>query len=262
MSAQAPAELPTMQEFDAEQTAGIEARTEKLESAYEQMQPMMGDIEKIMEKCGDNEDCISAEVAAMGMGMAGTPELETAQRAGQMAQEASQPGAARYQLWHSATQRGTYLIDETVHISSTDPICMEHPGGRCTRDEVRKGSGDIPLPEGLASGAPVGFAALEVDNSRNSFMVTLPVPFSLLPYTETITTDEPEGTHHTPTPVGPQQKLMGFRVSDTGSATQDKPYTVAIQGSIRAQSGERVIDLKGGLGESGKLTVRWSFSVL
>ena len=90
--------------------------------------------------------------------------------------------------------------------------------------------------------------------------VTLPVPLFPLPYTETITTDEPEGTHDTPTPKGPQQKLVRFRVDAAGNVTHDKPFTVPLKGGWRSQSGEEVVALKGELGDAGKLTVRWRFS--
>jgi len=78
----------------------------------------------------------------------------------------------------------------------------------------------------------------------------------LLPYTETITTDEPAGTHDTPTPKRPQQKLHRFRVNAAGSVTHDKPLTVAFNGSWRSQAGEQVTMLKGEFGDAGKLTVR------
>lgn len=41
------------------------------------------------------------------------------------------------------------------------------------------------------------------DAGKNTLTVGLPVPLSMLPYTEIITTDEPAGTHDTPTPKGP-----------------------------------------------------------
>ncbi len=92
-------------------------------------------------------------------------------------------------------------------------------------------------------------------------VVTLPVPLFPLPYTETITTDEPEGTHDTPTPVGPQQQLMIFGVNAKGGATHDQPLTVALDGDWHSQSGEQVVAVEGQLREAGKLTVRWRFDV-
>ncbi len=145
----------------------------------------------------------------------------------------------------------------------TDPICTSRPRHRCTRDEVRKGSGEIPLPPDTKKnkGAAAGISAVELDAGKNTITVSLPVPMFLLPYTETITTDEPEGTHDTPTPKGPQQKLLRFRVNADGDVTHDKPLTVALKGGWRSQAGEQVVALKGEFGDAGKLTVRWRFNV-
>lgn len=84
------------------------------------------------------------------------------------------------------------------------------------------------------------------------------MPLFLLSYTETITTDEPDGTYDEPTPKGPQQKLHSFRVSGKGGVT---PFTVPLKGGWRSQSGEQVVALKGEFGDAGKLTVRWRFNV-
>jgi hypothetical protein len=93
--------------------------------------------------------------------------------------------------------------------------------------------------------------------------VGLPIPFGPLPYTETITTDEPEGTHDTPTPKGSHTREGIFRVSASGSGfMHDKPLTVALKGGWRDQAGEQVVRLPGELGNGGTLTVRWRFKVL
>ena len=82
----------------------------------------------------------------------------------------------------------------------------------------------------------------------------------MLPYTETITTDEPAGTHDTPTPKGPQQKSHLFRVSAQGSGVMSQPFTVPLKGGWRSQAGEQVLNLKGEFGNAGTLTVRWRFA--
>jgi hypothetical protein len=199
----------------------------------------------------------------MGAAMQGTPEMAAAMNAKKDAQELSKPDALRYQAWRPTAQKGSYLIDETVHISVTDPICTSKPRHRCTRDEVRKGAGEIALPPDAKKnpGAAAGISAVEVDASTNTLTVGLPVPMFLLPYTETITTDEPAGTHDTPTPKGPQQKQHRFRVNAAGGITHDKPLTVPLKGGWRNQAGEQVVALTGEFGDAGKLTVRWRFNV-
>ena len=258
LAAQPTTPTPTMQVFDAAQTADIKNTAAKAESAARKMAPMMADVEKIMAKCGDDEACIARESMALGAAMQGTPQMEAANSAKKDI-EALKPGAPRYQAWRPTAQKGTYLIDETAHVSVPDPICAGRPRGRCTRDEVRKGSGAVPVPA-LAKSDQAGLAGLsgvEVDTAKNTITLMLPVPLAQLPYTETITTDEPEGTHDTPTPKGPQQKALFFRVNVTNDP---KSFTVPLKGGWRSQAGEQVIKLKGKFGETGTLTVRWRFT--
>lgn len=262
LAAQAPTPMPTLQALDAAQTAQLKSMGDKSQAVATKMAPMMADAEKIMAKCGEDEACLTREAQKMGAAMQGTPQMAAAMSAKKDAQELT-PGAPRYQAWRATAQRGSYRIDESVHVSVPDPICANRPRQRCTRDEVRTGAGEIPLPpeakkdpRGLA-----GLAAVEVDTGKNTLTLGLPVPLSTLPYTETITSDEPAGTHDTPTPKGPQQKLLRFRVN-AGGVTHDKPITVALKGGWRSQSGEQVMDLKGEFGDAGKLIVRWRFGVL
>ena len=263
LAAQPPTAMPTVQAIDASQMAELKGKSAKAQSVATQMAPMMADAEKIMAKCGEDEACITREAQKMGAAMQGTPTMAAAMSAKKDAQDLGKPGAPRYQAWRPTAQKGSYVIDETVHISVTDPICASRPRQRCTRDETRKGSGEIPLPPDAKKNpsAAAGFSAVEVDTSKSMLTVGLPVPIFLLPYTETITTDEPAGTHDTPTPKGPQQKLHRFRVNAAGSVTHDKPLTVALNGNWRSQTGEQVIALKGEFGDAGKLTIRWRFDV-
>lgn len=261
--AQSATAMPTVQAIDASQMAELQGKSKKAQSVATQMAPMTADVQKIMAKCGDDEACITREVQKMGMALQGTPQMDAAMSAKKDAQELAKPGAMRYQAWRPTAQKGSYLIDETMHISVTDPICTSRPRHRCTRDEVRKGSGEIPLPPDAKKtrGEAAGISAVEVDTGKNTLTVGLPVPMLLLPYTETITTDEPAGTHDTPTPKGPQQKQHRFRVNAAGGVTHDKPFTVPLKGGWRSQTGEQVVTLKGEFGDAGKLTVRWRFNV-
>ena len=263
LAAQPVTALPTLQAIDASQMAELKGKSDKAQSVATQMAPMTAGVEKIMAKCGDDEACITREAQKMGAAMRGTPEMAAAQNAQKDMQELGKPGAPRYQAWRPTVQKGRYLIDETVHVSVPDPICFSRPRQRCTRDEVRKGSGEIPVPQDAKKnpGAAAGISAAEVDAGKNTLTVRLPVPLVLLPYTETITTDEPAGTHDTPTPKGPQQKLHSFRVNAAGGSTHDKPFTVPLKGGWRSQAGEQVVALNGKFGDAGKLTVRWRFNV-
>jgi hypothetical protein len=265
LAAQPATAMPTVQAIDASQMAQLQGKSDKAQAVATQMAPMMADVQKIMARCGEDEACLTRETQKMGMAMQGTPQMASAMNAKKGIQELSKQDALRYQAWRPISQTGTYFIDETVHISSPDPICASKPRHRCTRDETRKGSGEIPVPAEAKSkqnkGAAAGISAVELDSAKNTLTVTLPVALSMLPYTETIITDEPEGTHDTPTPKGPQQKLLRYRVNAAGGIMNEKPFTVPLKGGWRSQQGEQVMNLKGEFGDAGTLTVRWRFAV-
>ncbi len=252
--------LPTMQKLDAAQTADLQSKQKKLQGAATQMAPLVDDIEKIIAKCGDNEACIAQ--AAQKMGMQRGPAVSAAVGGAQKElAEATQQGSPRYQKWNATVLSGTYLIDESAHISVADPICDARPRKRCTRDETRKGSGDIAQPSEARKNpqAYTGVAAAEFDTVKNTLTVMLPAPLLPQPYTETIATDEPEGTHSVPTPKGPQQRNFFFDGMYKDASAPSKWLTVPLKGGRRDQAGEFIVNIKGDYGNGGKLTVRWNF---
>lgn len=250
LTSQPPTPLPTMQALDATQTAKLDKQAAQVKKMHTEMAPMTADIEKIMARCGEDEKCIEREVMKMGTAMAGTPQADAMLKSGKETAEMVKPGDPRYQAWSATAQRGSYVIDETAHSVLADPACQ--PSLHCTRNEVRKGSGDLPSQSATAKDVGL-FYAVEVDTEKNTLTVTPPVPLLPLPYTETITTDLPERYQETPIPKGPQPQQLVFRTSADGN---NKPFTVALKGGWRSQSGEQVGQVKG---EGGKLTVRWRF---
>ena len=254
LTAQPVSALPTLQAVDAAQMAALKDKTRKAQAVQTDMAPVMADVQKIMAKCGEDEACLTRESQKLGAAMQGTPKMDAAMKAKKDMQALGTPDAPRYQGWRATAQRGSYLIDETVHVSVPDPLCASRPRHRCTRDETRKGSGEIPLPPEAKKnrGLAAGIAAVEVDAGKNTLTLRLPIPMFMLPYTETITTDEPSRSED---PKGPQKKQHSFRVGS------DKPLTVALKGGWRSQAGEQVVPLKGELGDTGNLTVRWRFNV-
>lgn len=269
LAAQPPTAMPTVQAIDARQAAALEGQAAKMQGVAGQMAPMQMDVQKILARCGENEACISREVQKMGSAMASDPRQMAAMNATkQQAQGlAGAAGGMRYQSWRPTLQKGTYAIDELVQVSVTDPICTSKPRHRCTREETRKGSGDVPAPDDTRSrgkaGAAAGISAVELDAEKGLLTVALPVPFGMLPYTETITSDEPDGTYDTPIPRGARKRESIYRVSASGSGfMHDKPFTVALKGGWRDQAGEHQVKLPGDFGNGGTLTVRWRFKVL
>jgi len=262
LAAQAPSALPQTQALDAGQLAELENKGNKAQAIATQMAPMMSDAHSIMLKCGEDEACLSREAQKMGAAMAGTPKMATALQAKKDAEQALRPAAPRYQAWRPTLQTGRYAIEETLHRAYADPICHKLPQQRCTRDEQRQGAGDLALPATAQNpGSAAGFSAVELDAAKSVLTLKLPVPLQPLAYTETITSDEPDATHDTRTPKGPQAKQMPFRAVVDGKLGQDKPLTVALKGGWRNQSGEQVHTVKGDAGAGGTLTVRWRFAV-
>jgi hypothetical protein len=262
LAAQAPSALPQTQALDAGQAAELERRGDKAQVIASQMALMMSDAHSIVQKCGEDEACLSREAQKMGAAMAGTPKMATALQARSDAQQAFQPAAPRYQAWRPALQTGRYAIDETLHRVYADPICYKLPQQRCTRDERRQGAGDLALPATAQNpGAAAGFSAVELDAAKNVLTLRLPAPLQPLAYTETISSDEPAGAHDTRTLKGPQAKQMPFRAVGDDKLNLDKPLTVAVKGGWRSQSGEQAVPLKDATGETGRLIVRWRFVV-
>ena len=268
LAAHAPTAMPTVQAMDGAQVAQLQGKQAKAQSMATQMAPMQVDIQKIMARCGENEACISREVQKMGAAMAQDPKQMAAMNAVKKdAQSLASPGGVRYQAWRPTSQKGSYLIDERVQISVTDPICMSKPNHRCAREETRKGSGEVPVPAGARSkrttGAVAGYSAVELDAQKGLLAIVLPVPLAALGYTETITSDEPDGTHETPIPRGARKREAFFRVSASGGGyMHEQPLIVALKGGWRDQAGEQVVKLKGDFGNGGTLTIRWRFKVM
>lgn len=260
--AQPPQPLPSMHPAEQAQTAGLAAKGQQAQVVANRMAPTMASMEKMIAKCGDDEACITREVQKLGGEMQSNGQLNALQQSRGDIDALVKQDAARYQQFMGPLGSGSYSISETATISVTDPICASHPKARCSRKETREGAGKLPaaLPgvPAVKPGASVGAVAVEWDSQKNTLALLLPVP-GLLPYTELIVTDEPEGTHSTPTPKGPQQRLLNFRVSASGSAT---PTTliVPLKGGWRSQAGEQTVQLKGDFASEGRLTVRWRFS--
>jgi hypothetical protein len=248
LSAETAMALPALHAVEASQTADMKHTQERVAGAQQKMAPMMADVEKLMLKCGDDEACMTREIQAYGMNTKMTPELKSAK---QDVQALSTPGTARYQLWSAGAQTGTYAIDEKRHDVVADPLCM--PTLHCTRDETRKGAGELPLPPGAKPSlkndpkTATGFALVEVDAVKNTVVMKLPVPLMALAYTQTSTTNSPEEKNST------KQDMMRF-------PGELKPITVALTGQLQDQSGTQSLKIDGKGSESGTLTIKWRFA--
>jgi hypothetical protein len=252
--AAAPSPVSRVAGPDAKQLARLEKQQAQAQKAATQMAPMMASVEQIVARCGDDEKCIERETQKLGFGMAGTKQLDDTLKTGRETAQAMQPDAPRFQAWNAVAQKGSFEIDESAHIVHADPICVSLPKARCTRDEKRQGTGALPMPPADTAKGGGGTGLVEIDTAKGSLAVQLPVVLGLFPIVETITTDEPAGTHETPTPKGPQKRLV-----DVAALRELRLFTLPLKGGWRNQSGEQLIDLKGERGEGGKLRLRWRF---
>ena len=208
--------------------------------AAKKMTPMMGDMMKIAEKCGEDEACIEKEIEAYGNSMQMTPELKST---GKDIEKLGKVDGPRYQLWKLVTQRGTYAIDEYYKGQTADPACMEKPKQRCNREEARKGGGDVPAPTKSIAGR----AQFEVDAQKKDLVLMLPVAMAPLPHQRAIRSDFPGESS------GSSQGFSGLPSS--------KPITVTIPGDLKRLSGTEQIKQDGAEGEGGTVTIRWTITV-
>lgn len=255
LEATKPQPMPAMHPVDAQQQAKQRKQQKQVAQSAAQMAPMMAGAQAIVAKCGEDEKCIERETMKIGAGLAGTQQLDDTLKSGRETAAVLKPGADRYQRWQGKSQTGRFEITERWHVVHKDPICMSLPRGQCTHDLERKGGGEF---------APSGSAAMmEIDTQGSTMMLALPGPIGLLAYTETQSTDEPSGTHDTPTAKGPVKSQMPLRLAGDNKSVGG-PIKLALKGGWRSQSGQQVVNLGAGgwhsvSGEPGKLVVTWRF---
>lgn len=247
MVAQAPQSVSSLNEMDATQKADLKTKQEKARNAQEKMAPLQADIQKIMEKCGEDEACMQREIQKYGMANSDSATMNSARSARGDIEAASQQGPARYQLWNAASQTGTFAIEETRKDVVADPACGASL--HCTTDENARGSGDVPPPPGARAGAPApGAAFAEIDAEGKTLTLVLPVPLSTLPYTKTVKSNSP-GT-----------KSGTFPAQVRCPPKDLKPLRVALKSGGRSEAGTEEIPIAGAGADGGTLTVRWSFA--
>jgi hypothetical protein len=249
-----PLPMPSLQAPDAAATAKTQQQGAQLQKAQAQMAPMMAGAEAIVARCGNDEKCIEREVMKMGTGMAGSPQLDATLKTGRDTAAAVQGGGDRYQVWRAAAQKGQYTIDGRAKRMYADPICMGLPQQRCLIDTVSRGAGDVPgVPGGRG-----GPAAAEIDVQAKTITLVLPVPMGTLPYTDSVTTNEPPA--YQVVKPGTHARQLRFVTTAHGTVAAGQPLTVALKGGWRSQAGEQVVQIPGAGPDGGRLVVRWRFS--
>jgi hypothetical protein len=241
-AADKPQEMAQLRQAEASQLADLKSKQATAVSAQKKMQPMMSDMLKIAEKCGDDEACIEKAVESYGNSMEITPELKSA---GQDIDKLGKTSGPRYQVWKAVSQKGTYFVDEYYRGQTADPACMEKPKQRCNREEWRKGSGEIPAPPGKGSASS---SSWEVDAQKKDIVMMLPVPMMAGSYEREVKSDFPGESS------GKSTSLMQMQFDL-------KPITIVIPGDLKTLSGTQQIPANGAEGEGGVVNVKWTIAV-
>ena len=261
LQAQKPTALPALHRIEGAQQRDIAQRHAAMDRAVKTMQPTMADMMKIAERCGDDEACMERAVTSYASDNRGKLLDTRAAVAGDAAIVARE-GAARYQVWSPVgVQRGRFDVAERVRMVDADPICRSRANQRCRREQLRTGSGPIPLPPGVGAngGRPAGSAVFEVDSGAKDIVLMLPEPLMPLTVKQTVSTDHP----------GQQsgESAHVFRFPAAGALKAHTPLQVALKDARLEQSGTLTIKVKAAQGnprtleatapEDGTLTVRW-----
>jgi hypothetical protein len=233
--------LATLRPMEQQQLADIQKKQAAALSIAKKQAPMMADMLQIVQRCGENEDCIAKAVQGYGNTM--DPSQVDANKAERAVIE--QEDKPRYQSWKAVSQKGIYAVTEVYRATTADPACMEKPGARCHRQEIRKGGGDIPPSPDKTK---VSYGLFEVDSVKKDIWLTFPGPTSLLPYKIEVTSNFPEEGN---------SQSRGFV---TGAGVPTKPLIVSIPGDLTSLSGTQSYKMDGAEAEGGTLVVTWKFS--
>ena len=242
MAAEPPAAVSSLRAADPAYLAEMEKKKGQIQDFHKTMAPTMADMMKIADRCGEDEACIERAIQDYGK----TMDKSTIEKGRSQVAAAGAMSGPRFQLWQSLSQKGTYAVDETYHAETSDPACANKPKGRCTRDETRKGGGDIPV---LAGAENAGTAMLEVDSVGKELLIKLPVPLGTLDYTKSVTSNFPDEAS------GTSQGMLPPMVG------KQRTITVALPGDLRSASGAETYKVEGAGSEGGTMKVTWQFTM-
>ncbi len=251
LEASRPALMSAVQVPDAAQQARSDRAVAQGEAIAQQMGGSLAEMQAALQKCGEDQACLQKLATQMAHTAAAKPGSET-RRVARETEVAMKAGPVRYQLWKGVAQQGSYRIGEDVKIRHADPICLEGPGRFCHRSEERRGEG--AMPEGVRGSAAV--AQAEIDAGKQTLWLRLPLPMNVLPYTETVVTDEPQQARGRTNVRLQSNKSLDFR-----ALRELGPISVALQAGAKSQAGEFSVKTRGQRDEGGTLAVRWRFTM-
>lgn len=236
--------FPALLAKDAAGAAADDKRMAAATQASKDMAPMMDQAAKIMEQCGDDEDCMMKAAMKMAQGV----DMNSAQMKSAKANigAASVIPGPRYQIFEGKSVTGTFTIDEQAHEAYFDAACSFKNEATCAVDTTVKGKGPLldhngkPTIENLLMG--------EIDHQAGDLVLLLPMP-GFAKATKTATTQK----------GGPQVSEVRRAVSWQGG--MDKVRLTAKCGACKSASGEIVRDIPDELlGRQAKIKISWTFT--
>ncbi len=237
MSAEPAAAVSSLREADPAYMAEMDKKKGHIQDLHKTMAPTMSDMMKIAERCGEDEACVERAIQDYGK----TMDKATIEKGRSQANAASAMSGPRFQVWMPVSQKGTYSVDETYHAETSDPACSGKPKQRCTRDETRKGGGEIPASESAAM--------LEVDGTGKELLIKLPIPLGALSFTKQVISNFPDEASGTSQGTLPPM------------AGKQKTITATLPGDLRSASGTETYKVDGAGGEGGTMKVTWQFTM-
>ncbi|CAN5244743.1 hypothetical protein BH10PSE17_BH10PSE17_29660 [soil metagenome] len=255
-----PTWTPAMEAMDASQVAASKNAAAKSMEAFNASAPMMGGAMAAMQKCGNDEACLTAEVMKMSANV--DPAQMAKRDKAQAAADAAGDHKDRYQRFEPTAQTASYTIDETADFRDRDPLYIGWPQDTRIQTEERKGSGAVVAPPGTDAKSVADFKGtgqVEHDIQKNTLIIRIPEPMWSMPYTEHVMSSEKSGRM---VDRGTRQKTLNFRNSESEYSGEAKLVKVEIKGDWKNQSGTYTVKQPGGRWNGGTLTARWKFEVL
>ncbi len=243
--AEKPAGFGGLHKPDAAETASMQQRQAAAEAGAQNMQGMMEMAQKIMEKCGEDEACITQETMKMSQQIdPNDPKLKAAK---QNMETASAMPDDRYQLFSAGPQSGNFKVNEKAHEAYFDAACSMKNQAPCAFDTAVSGAGKLTDPEGNTS-FTFGVMA-EVDTQSGSLVFTMPVP-GFAKVKKTITSQSKE------VKTGSFEAMRTLKPGEVGS----EQITVSC-GACKSASGSVTREVEDGLlGRPAKLVIDWKFT--
>lgn len=241
--AQAASGFPALFAMDAQQQSVEAGRNAAAASAAANMAPMMAGAMAIMEKCGDDEECMEREAMKMAQGV----DMNSAamQNARSSIATASTMPKDRYQLFAPDSMTGEFKVDENELLLDRDPICHNRPAATCTRETIVVGGGQLTFENKVTM---PGTTTMELDLEKNMLKFALPLPFPIT-VTETVKTDKPTDESYT------KQEYRFLTDQKLDLNVEHKCGT-----SCKTVSGTKEWTIKDQLsGDTAKMTATWTF---